>query len=167
MILCYCNPLSPTGKCNVVEFDNELFTSQFTDQVRSAYYFANMATDVRLLRNATPVNIKYWTSADPKDNSEHKVHYDDKGVKDLATNLYLFEFKDIDDSPQDANNKCLIYYNNHEEVPTFKNWHSEVGEKRECCHRFFGESGQKQHYVCVQGVLCTAWNRMLIKKTKV
>jgi hypothetical protein len=30
-------------------------------------------------------------------------------------------------------------------VPAFKNWHSEVGEKRECCHRFFSESGQTQH----------------------
>ena len=52
-------------------------------------------------------------------------------------------------------------------MPAFKNWHSEVGEKRECCHRFFSEAGQTQHYVCVQGVLCTAWNRMLVKKTKV
>ena len=145
MLLCFCNPLSPYGKCNVVEFDNDLFTSEFTDQVRSAYYFANLATDVRLLRNATPLNIKYWTSADPKDNSEHRVHCDGKGLKELATNLYLFELKAIDDSPQDPNNKCFVYFNNHEEVPAFKNWYSEVGEKRECCHRFFSESGHMQH----------------------
>jgi len=74
MILCFCNPLNLSGKCNVVEFDNEVFTSEFTDQTRAAYYHANMATDIRLLRNHTPHDIKYWTSADPKSNDEHKVH---------------------------------------------------------------------------------------------
>lgn len=61
-----------------------------------------------------------------------------------------------------------MYYNNYEPVKFFPGgWHGQTGKKRECCYRFTTDKQQVQHYVCVQGVLCSAWTRMLIKKTKV
>jgi hypothetical protein len=74
MLLCYCNPTATAAKCSVLEYDNEVFNSEFTDQVRSSYYHANLSTDIRLLRNSVPIPIKYWRSDIPNENGEHKVH---------------------------------------------------------------------------------------------
>jgi len=51
MFLCYCNEREARANCQMVNYNNMLFNSQFTAQVREAYYNANLSIDVRLLRN--------------------------------------------------------------------------------------------------------------------
>jgi len=71
-----------------------------------------MSTDLRLLRNADEFKIKYWNSKVPALNDLHTVVYDDNSVTDIETKKPLFNFKEIDDDPDNVDNKCLMYYNN-------------------------------------------------------
>jgi len=165
LFLCYCNLNEPRANCQFVNYNNSTFNSSVTNQVRSAYFNANIATDLRLVNNQIKYTIKYYNSTTPNVSNQYDVIYDDNGIMDISNKSYVVQFKNIDD---DKDNKCLLYYNNYENIPAFNNtWNPLVGNKRECCHRFTTDSLKVQHYVCVVGNLCTAWNKLLIKKTKI
>lgn len=51
MFICYCNVREPRAGCAFVNYDNAQFNNSFTNQVRTAYFNANMSTDLRLIRN--------------------------------------------------------------------------------------------------------------------
>jgi len=68
-----------------------------------------MAVDLRLLRNSDQYKVKFWTSKVPAVNEAATVSFDDTGVLNVETKKHLFNFKDIDDDPENKDNKCLLY----------------------------------------------------------
>lgn len=104
-----------------------------------------MSTDLRLLRNSDEFKIKYWNSKFPTINDLHTVVQDDNSVTDIETKKPLFNFKEIDDDPDNKDNKCLMQYNNYENIKFFKGWHKETGTNRECCYRFTTDKQQIEH----------------------
>lgn len=70
---------------------------------------------------------------------------DDEGFFSKEKNDYLFKYKDIDPSPEDATNKCLMYFNNYEPLQDFGKWPKLLGDARECCYRFTTKSKAATH----------------------
>lgn len=79
------------AKCSIVNYNNAKFNNMFSNQVINAYYYANQGTDIRILRNKTPLKIMQFNSNEPENVLKTTITSDDEGFFSKDKNSHLFK----------------------------------------------------------------------------
>ena len=116
-----------------------------------------MSTDLRLLRNSDEFKIKYWNSKFPTINDLHTIVQDDNSVTDIETKKPLFYFKEIDDDPDNTDNKCLIFITSIMKTSSFSKDGTKKQVPTESVATGLQQTNNKLNTKCVFKESCDVW----------